>query len=111
MTSGGVFHILFTMAQNIEHLLTVRGLSVPEVAKILKCTRRWVYEQCATRNLPRNTEIKRNSSLERSILRALIITNMNYETVGRLHSQAARNIKQHVASLRKDSRARVRTAG
>lgn len=98
------------MAQNIEHLLSVKGLSVTQVAKLHKCTRRWVYEQCAARNLPRNATIRPNSSLERSILRALIITNMNYDTVGRLFSQAPSNIRKHVAALRKDSRARVRTS-
>lgn len=92
---------MYPMAHDIEYLLVTKGLSVPQVAARTRVTTRRIYQYTAARNLPRNTPIKSGSALERQIVMALVVTNMDIPGVARVYSQAPINIKNMIARIRK----------
>lgn len=89
------------MTFSIEHSLAVRGLSVSQVAREHKVTRRWIYQLCKEKNLPRNNPIRPRSRTETEVCKALIALHLNTVSVGRAFSQAPCNIERVIASVRK----------
>jgi len=86
--------------ETIEDLLS-QGLTVPQVARRMGVTKRWVYQYSQERGLPRNRKILPNSPLERSILKALVVTNLNFAAVGKVYSQTPANLRELVKRMKK----------
>ena len=80
--------------------MALNGRKPSSIARECRCTTRYVYMVLGKLGLPRNVPVTPGSRREQQIVSAYVKFRGDEEALGKMFSQAPRNIKSIIASVR-----------